>query len=64
MRSAVFVDREELLTRRARLLERSHLSWREMQDRADAWELSDVEQDVYDTIRGIDRMLAALDKGP
>jgi hypothetical protein len=32
-----------------------------MQARADAWELSDDEQDLYDTIRGINRMLAGLD---
>jgi hypothetical protein len=61
MHSAVFVDRDELQARRARMLGRSHLSWDEMQARADAWELSDDEQDLYDTIRGIDRMLAGLD---
>lgn len=60
-RTAMFVDRQELAARRARLLKRSRLSWEQLLARAENWELSDDEQDLFDTIRGIDRMLAALD---
>ncbi len=59
--SAVFVDRDDLVARRRRLLAQTRLTWDEMSVRAESWELSDDEQDIFDTVRGIDRMLAALD---
>lgn len=59
--SAVFVDRDDLVARRRRFLAQTRLTWDEMSVRAESWELSDDEQDIFHTVRGIDRMLAALD---
>ncbi len=55
------MDRDDLVARRRRLLTETRLTWDEMSVRAESWELSDDEQDIFDTVRGIDRMLAALD---
>ncbi len=55
--SAVFVSRKDLKARRVKVLRQTSLSWDELRARAADWALSDDEQDIFDTVRGIDRML-------
>ncbi len=52
------VTRDVLRGRRAALLARAGTTWAELERRASNYALTDDERGIYDSIRGIDWMLA------
>jgi hypothetical protein len=52
------VIRGDLTERRRRLLDRTGTTWPDLQRRADVYALTDDERSLFDTIRGIDWLLA------
>jgi hypothetical protein len=59
MTTVVHQGREELVARRARLLDRARMSWEELSELADSYTLSADERSIYEAIRGIDYLLDA-----
>ena len=53
------VDVEDLRSRRGRLLAEVGMSWEDLQQGADDYTLTDEQRSIYDTIEGIDWLLAA-----
>ena len=59
MTTVAHQGREELVARRARLLERAGVSWEEFIELADSYTLNADERSIYEAIRRIDYLLDA-----
>ena len=57
MPTVIHKTREQLQDQRARLLAEVHMSYDELRDRAEAYNVSPDQLDVWHTIEGIDYLL-------